>query len=208
MHMQTMFLCVPLRLGILAVASFCLLNSIIYCFTPGGWENGFRQFVGGYSLGSKVAVGVMQVTGVLFCLLGVLGTWYVKSNYVFSFNVWQFARLAVWIYVYVVDIPLIVRCEDWVNNIKGSTAKFGWNQTMYDIAMNGECSSERTSFFVASILTLLFFMYTVLATSRYQEHMDRVPKHLLRVPKDLSSGAFYAHSMGERKAVQGYDAAV
>eukprot|EP00913_Durusdinium_trenchii_P031432 g29427.t1 len=35
------------------------------------------------------------------------------------------------------------------------------------------------------------------------EFTGRLPKHLLRMPKDLTSGAFYSHSLGERSVLQG-----
>lgn len=202
-YVQTMFMCVPLRLGVLISAAFTFLTSLLYLCDKTLWEYVFRHFTGGYALASRVAIGAIEVTGVLFGLLGVLGTWYQKRDYVVTFNMWQFVRLAAWIFMYVVDIPLMAHCEDWVNDVKYMTQVHGWNQLMYEIALNGNCEGERVRFLVLSFLTLAVFMYLIWVTLRYQEFMGRVPKHLLRVPKDLSSGAFYAHSMGERAHLNG-----
>eukprot|EP00434_Breviolum_minutum_P030072 symbB.v1.2.026593.t1/scaffold2669.1/size73469/4 len=40
-------------------------------------------------------------------------------------------------------------------------------------------------------------------TTDYIEFTGRLPKHLLRMPKDLTSGAFYSHSLGERSVLNG-----
>mmetsp|Transcript_41451 Transcript_41451/g.119935 ORF Transcript_41451/g.119935 Transcript_41451/m.119935 type:complete len:233 (+) Transcript_41451:163-861(+) len=202
-YMQTMCLCIPLRLGILLSAAFTFVTSLLYLCDRSLWEYIFRHFTGGYALASRVVIGAIEVTGVLFGLLGVLGTWYQKRDYVVTFNMWQLVRLAAWIFMYYVDIPLMAHCEEWVNSVESVTQAHGWNQLMYDIAMGGTCAEERLAFLVLSFLTLAVFMYMVWATLRYQDFMGRIPKHLLRVPKDLSSGAFYAHSLGERAHLSG-----
>mmetsp|Transcript_96757 Transcript_96757/g.269003 ORF Transcript_96757/g.269003 Transcript_96757/m.269003 type:complete len:242 (+) Transcript_96757:175-900(+) len=202
-YMQTMCLCIPLRLGILISAIFTFITSVLYFCDRGLWEYIFRHFTGGYSFASCVAIGAIETTGVLFGLLGILGTWYQKRDYIITLNVWQFVRLASWIFMYTVDIPLIMHCEDWVNNVRSMTQVHGWNTLMYNIAMEGNCTDERVHFFVFSFLTLMAFTYVIWATLRYQDFMARLPKHLLRVPKDLSSGAFYAHSLGERAHLTG-----
>jgi len=200
---HTMCLCVPLRLGVLFVAAFTCLSSVFYCCDRAHWNYVFRHFTGGYQLGSQIAVGVMEVTGVPFGAMGALGAWYAKDDYIGAFNMWQMARILVWLFMYYMDIPLMRGCEAWVNNVQEMTEKHGWNSVMYNIAVGGHCPGERTRFFVFSFLTLIVFMYMVSATARYHNFMTSLPKHLLRIPKDLSSGAFYAHSAGERSFLNG-----
>uniref|UniRef100_A0A7S1WR90 Uncharacterized protein n=1 Tax=Alexandrium catenella TaxID=2925 RepID=A0A7S1WR90_ALECA len=202
-YVQTMCLCVPLRLGVLISAVLTFLTSLVYVANRQLWEYTFRHCMGGYASSSRVVIGAIEVTGLIVGLLGIVGTWYQKQDYIISFNLWQFARLGAMSFMYVVDIPLLTHCEDWVNDIKHMTEVHGWNQLMYDIAMAGGCDGERVRFLVLSFLTLAVFMYLTWVTLRYQEFMSCVPKHLLRVPKDLSSGAFYAHSLGERAHLSG-----
>lgn len=148
-------------------------------------------------------IGVIEFTGIVFGLVGMIGAWYQKRDQVIMFNVWQFVRLVAWTFMYSVDIPLITHCEDWVNNVEVMTKAHGWNALLYEVAMAGSCGNERLHFLLFSSLTFLTLAYICHATFRYQDFMARVPKHLLRVPKDLSSGAFYAHSMGERAHLNG-----
>lgn len=201
-HQQSICICLPLRLGIF-VAAFCTLFTSALYLLDGSWQQNMRHFTGGYSRSSRFFIGGIEITGTLFGVVGMLGTWYQKRDYVVTFNVWQFARLVAWGYMYYTDIPLVSRCEEWVNNVEAMTKQYGWNKILYKVAMAGDCSGERIRFFVLSFLTLLTFMYIVWATVRYQDFMGRTPKHLLRLPKDMTSGAFYAHSMGERSHLNG-----
>mmetsp|Transcript_48305 Transcript_48305/g.151865 ORF Transcript_48305/g.151865 Transcript_48305/m.151865 type:complete len:233 (+) Transcript_48305:127-825(+) len=203
MYLNTICVCIPLRLGILLFATLSFVASIIYCCNHTLYEYLFHHFTGGYAFSSRLAVGFIEVTGVVFSLLGMLGTWYQRRDYVISYNMWQFVRLADFAFMYFIDIPLLMHCEDWVDDVKDMAQVHGWNQVMFDIAMAGNCDDERVKFFVLSILTLLVFMYMTWAALRYQDFMGQQPKHLLRVPKDLSSGAFYAHSLGERAHLNG-----
>lgn len=201
---QTMFVCLPLRLGVLLSAIGTFLTSLLYMVNRSYWEYVFRHFTGGYALASRVAVGAVEVTGVPFALLGILGTWHSRSSYVLYYNGWQFLRLGAYAWMYYIDVPLLVRCEDWVNSVQRMTEQNGWNQLMYNVAMAGDCSNERTHFFAMSLLSVALLAYIVLATSRYLEFMNRVPKHLLNLQKEGgASGVFYAHSLGERSYLNG-----
>jgi len=181
--------------------TFC--TSLLYVMDKDFFETLFRHFTGGYALASKVCVGTIEVTGVWFGLMGILGCWYSRERYVVVFNMWQFVRLGCWLFMWWIDVPLMSNCEDWINNVKKMTADHGWNEVMYKTAMGARCSDERQHFFVLSTMTFLAFAYIVWVTTRYVDFMSRIPKHLLRAPKDLSSGAFYAHSMGERCYLNG-----
>lgn len=203
MFHQTAFVCLPLRLAVLLTAVLAFASSFVFIVAKVQWEGMFRHFVGGYSLASKVCVGAIQYTGIGFSYVGIMGCWYNKRQYVITFNYWQMARVVAWCLMYYVDLPLINNCEEFVNNVVGSTQQFGWNSLMYEFAMSGKCSNERDWFFACSILTLVYFLYCIAATARFAEHMDRVPKHLLRPPKDLASSALYSHSTGERNYMNG-----
>lgn len=200
---QTMCLCFPLRLGVLFAAALTFLSSVFYCLDRGHWNYVFRHLTGGYTLASQFVVGAAEVTGVPFGLLGILGAWYAKDDYIASFNLWQMFRILAWLVMYWFDIPTLRECDAWVNNVQQMTEQHGWNALMYQIAVAGNCPGERTRFFVFSFLTLVVFMYLVSATARYHTFMTSLPKHLLRIPKDLTSGAFYAHSAGERAYLNG-----
>jgi len=201
--MQTVCLCVPLRLGILIASCWQFITSLMYVLDKPLFEHLLRHFTGGYCLWSRIAIGAVEMSGVLFGLLGIIGTWCSKPSYIASLNLWQIFRLAAWLFMYYTDVPLIMRCEDWVNAIQTMTDQHGWNPIMYDTALAGKCVSERSSFLAMSSVTFIVFAYIVNATSRYQAMVDRSPKHVLRLPKDPASGIFYAHPTGERSYLNG-----
>jgi len=202
-RLETMCLCVPLRLGVLICAFGTFFSALLYILDRQYWEVEYRPYAGGFCLRSQLILGFVEYTGVLFGWLGVLGAWYVKKTYVAWFNYWQIARLGAWMFMYSVDVPLLQSCEMWVNDVQKMTQEHGWNPTMFQISLAATCPSTRMHFFVKSFLTLLFFMYIVWITAKYVEFIGAVPKHLLRVDKDLPPGAFYAHSHGERTALNG-----
>lgn len=192
-----------MRLGTLLTAFVALLSSFIYLCAKPAWYRGFRYFCGGYSNAAKLVNGVVQYSGLLFALVGILGAYYNRRDYLIYYNAWQCARIIGWILMYIFDVPLIMHCEEFVNNIAGMTTRFGWNDRMYNLAMAGDCNSERVAFFICSIIAIVYYLYCVMAANSYANLMGTVPKHLLRPPKDLPSGTFYAHSMGERSYMNG-----
>lgn len=204
-YARTMFGCMPLRLGVFFTAILTFMISLLYIFDRPLFQQLFQPCVGGYALSSSLAVGFMEASGVLFGLLGIFGAWDSKRQYILTYNLWQYARLATWAFMFYVDVPLLLQCEGWVDNVKRSVAERGWNQIMYDVAVHGGCPAERTRFFTLGTLTLIFFMYVLNSTGRYLDLLDRTPKHLDRNPKDLSSGIFYATPHGDRRTLDGLD---
>lgn len=203
MYMQTCCVCVPLRLGVMFNALLTFFVALVFVCNPGHWQYVFRHFAGGYTLQSQVLVGVVQITGLAAGLMGVLGIWYAKRQYVQGFLFWQVLRLAAWIWMFVIDVPLLEACEFWVNDIHRMTQEHGFNSLMYEIGMAGDCGYERQQFLILSILTLIVVVYSTWVTSRFTAFIDQTPKHLLRVPKDVASGAFYSQSTGERGYMNG-----
>ncbi|CAK0806961.1 unnamed protein product [Prorocentrum cordatum] len=156
----------------------------------------FRHMMGGYALASRLVVGVIEATGIITAVLGILGCWCAA-----------YLRCAGLLLVYVVDVPLMANCEGWVNSIDEMQKEHGWNALMYDLAIGGYCNSERTLFFMLTAITFALCLYVAACSRRYAEVMDQAPRHLLRVPKDLPSGAYYASSHGERVRLNGDAAA-
>jgi len=196
-HEDTMCSIMPLRLGIFLVACF----TTIWCFCLLAFK-GFAEtmiiFTGGYCLKSRMALTLIEATGVIFGLCGAMGAWNCKRIYVLTFNVWQVFRILVAAWVYFVDVPILDTCEYWVNDVDAMIAKYGWNDLMYKIAMRAVCSTERTRFWIGSGFSFLLLIYITWCTHRYVEEVGAVPRHLLRIPKDLTSGSWYAHPVGER----------
>lgn len=201
---RTMFGCMPLRLGILLTALWTFFTSLLFIGDRPLFDSLLRQCTGGYGFSSGLAISAVEGSGVLFGLIGIFGAWDTKRQYVLTYNTWQYARLAAWAYMFYIDVPLLLQCEGWVDNVKKASEQ-GWNEVMYNVAIHGGCPSERTRFFTMSTLTFIFFAYVMNSTTQYLEVLDRIPKHLNRVPKDLSSGIYYAKPLGDRSYLDGVD---
>lgn len=198
LHLDTMCLVMPLRLGIFLVATATVLVSIFALLFRTWFLEHTRQFQGGYQFKTRVMLGTVETVGILFGMCGILGAWYNRRAYVLWFNVWQVIRILCWVVMYYWDVPLLQNCEQWINDVDGQIAAHGWNDLMYDIAMAAQCPNERSQFWVWSILTFLFFLYLVWCTHRYVEEVEKLPKHLLKLPQEATSTAWYAHPTGER----------
>lgn len=187
----------PLRLGVFLVACFTVVWSLCIFAFPGLRET-FICFTGGFCMKSRLALNIICAAGIVFGLCGAVGAWNCKRTLVLTFNVWQVFRILVFAYVYYVDVPLLDTCEMWVNDVDGMIAKHGWNDLMYKIAMAAVCGTERNRFWICSGFSFLLLLYVTWKTHTYIEEVGAVPRHLLRIPKDLTSGAWYAHPTGEK----------
>jgi len=196
-HEDTMCSVMPLRLGVFLVACFTAIwSACLLLFS--GFAESMIYFTGGYCMKSRLALNIIEATGILFGICGAMGAWNCKRTYVMTFNVWQVFRILVFAMVYFVDVPILDTCEMWVNDVDGMIAKHGWNDLMYKIAMAAVCSTERTRFWICSGFSFLTLLYITWCTHRYVEAVGAVPRHLLRIPKDLTSGTWYAHPTGEK----------
>jgi len=200
---ETVFTCVPLRLGVFVMALICFSTSFFYAVDPDDFKYDFRRAVGGYDYRSKAVLGIAHWLGLFGAFAGILGCWWQRYRFVLAFAIWEAIRLGAWIYMYTKDIRILNDCENWVNDLDEMEKEYDWNQLMYDIAMDANCPTERTHFFFWSFLYLFLFMYMTYGTTRYLDVLGRVPKHLLRIDKERPSGAFYSSCSGERSALNG-----
>eukprot|EP00441_Pelagodinium_beii_P036477 CAMPEP_0197652778 /NCGR_PEP_ID=MMETSP1338-20131121/34657_1 /TAXON_ID=43686 ORGANISM="Pelagodinium beii, Strain RCC1491" /NCGR_SAMPLE_ID=MMETSP1338 /ASSEMBLY_ACC=CAM_ASM_000754 /LENGTH=230 /DNA_ID=CAMNT_0043227721 /DNA_START=102 /DNA_END=794 /DNA_ORIENTATION=+ len=200
---QTIYVCVPQRLGIFVSALIQTLISATYILDYKLFVHLYRQFVGGYGVGGRTFVLIGQLSGLFGGVMGVAGTWYGKRDYILSWYGWLYAQLFCYAFMYFFDVPLLLACENFESDLASSVDKYGYNQLMYQMALQGQCDSGRWNFYIKSGLAVLLIMYLISRTSRYLEYTGRLPKHLLRLPKDPTSGAFYSHSLGERSMLNG-----
>lgn len=197
-HMPVMCCCVPLRLGVFMNAFWTICTSVFSIFYRAVAQNEQVSLNGGYSVYSQTIVSVMLVCGCLWGALGVLGTWENKTSYIKIFNYFQMFRVLAWCAVTIVDVPLLMNCEEWITNIDKALKDQGWNPTMYKVAMGGNCISERVMFFAISFFCLMWFAYLLYEGKRYEDLLETEPRYLLRVPKGIPSGSFYAQGLNER----------
>lgn len=194
-------LCIPIRLGVFLNAAVTIASSIFMIFMKRRTEEYTRVFNGGYVLQSKVIIGFLELTGALWGVIGMIGTWQQKASYVRIYNYYQMTRCLCWAGMFYTDIPVLLKCELWQTDINQAMKEQGWNPTMYEIALSGNCVYERTLFLILSTSCFFFFIYLTYINQQLQDMLENEPKYLLRIPKDLPMGAFYTQSLGERSAL-------
>lgn len=196
---KTCCLCIPIRLGVLLVSICVVLATAYYLYNP--TTHPCRHWLGGYTSLTQLIVGLTQGSGLFFGLVGAVGAYRNKKDFVTAFLMWQLAVLASQIFVFYKDVVALMPCETWVNDIADMTQGGKWNQIMFDIAMSAKCPSERQDYFVLSTLFKLLFLYVVYFTSSYLDSLNSVPKHLLSIHKDPAPGVFYADSRAAPNAL-------
>lgn len=197
----TCCLCIPIRLGVFLNAAFTIITSTLLILSKRHTEHYMRLINGGYVLESKVIIGFLELTGALWGIIGMIGTWQQRAVYVRIYNYFQMVRVVSWSFMFYIDIPVLMKCEMWQTDINQALKEQGWNPTMYEIALGGNCVKERTLFFILSFSAFFFFIYLTYINTKLQEMLQNEPKYLLRIPKDLPMGAFYTQSLGERSAL-------
>lgn len=158
-----------------------------------------RIFGGGYVMISRVLIGFLELTGCVWGILGALGAWQCKEQYLRVYNTYQMARVLMWLGMYITDGPVLWHCELWMTDIKAAIEMQGYNPVMYKIALEGRCPQERFYFFFFSSVSLMFFIYLTRINQIYQEQLAEEPAYLLRVPKQNAGGAFCQESLGETR---------
>lgn len=169
----TCCVCVPYRLGVFinAVCTVAMSFSMVFMKNFDWFEVSVRQIYGGYTLYSKICVGALEVSGVIWGIIGISGAIRNSATQVGIFLMYQYVRVFVWLVVYCLDMPELWSCETWVNNIDAKL-KEGWNPTMYSVALNGRCFQERWVFGVFSLAALGFFVYLTYVNQKFYKKLQ------------------------------------
>jgi hypothetical protein len=161
-------------------------------------DDNLRMFTGGYSLQGRVCVDLIEISGMLWGVIGLIGALYLSASYVRIYFYYQMARLFAWLMMYATDVPLLWNCELWMADLKGAAQQYGWNDTMYNIAVHSRCEEERMLFTTFSTIALVCFIQFLMATQLLFSELEEEPRYLLRLPKNSPNGAFYAQSFASR----------
>lgn len=190
----TCCICVPYRLGVFLNAGATIFMSCMVLFGKNfpGFEASVRQIYGGYTLYSKICVGALEVSGIVWGIIGMSGAIRNSASQIFIFLMYQVVRVSLWLVVYCLDVPELWYCEDWTNNIS-KKLKEGWNPTMYTVALNGRCFQERIIFCVFSLLALCFFIYLTFVNYKFYKKLQHELTYKLDT-KNESVGMWYTRS--------------
>lgn len=79
-----------------------------------------------------------------------------------------------------------------MTNLQAAIHKYGWNEVIFNVALNNKCPEERSAFLTYSFPCFLFWCYCTSVTQQLLAEIETEPRHLL---KDVVSGAFYTRSL-------------
>lgn len=198
--------CIPLRTMIFFLAANNFTIACMLLFARTSVPEGDRVLSGGYSLQSKVLNDMVETSGIFFAPFGLVGAVALDKNHLETYNHWQFFRLATWCLSYFMDEPLLWHCELWRSDVQKATEMYGWNPTMYEIAINQRCTEEFLIFICLSIFSVLINMYNVSLVRRLIADVNDEPRYLLHMPMDTPSGAFFSYSYSQGKSYAPYAA--
>lgn len=197
---DAMCCCVPIRTAVFFNASFTVILSFLMITCKQWIEDEMRPLQGGYARSSRVLIEFIEVTGLCWGMLGVIGTVTMKSSYISTYLQYQIGRICATFYMYCTDVPLLWECEEWRTDLYGSIGKHGWNPVMYKIAMANRCYQERWQFIICSTLYLITLIYFASVNRRLQNGCEIEPKYKLNIPKMAPDGAFYSYGSGSTRA--------
>lgn len=198
----TVCCCFPIRSAVFVSALLTVIFALAMLGMRAVVEARLRVFTGGYELRSRVIVDLLEISGVLWGSVGMVGVLFLKTSYVRTFFYYQVFRLVGWGIMYMTDVPLLWNCELWNTDIKAATAQYGWNDLMFSIAVTNRCPQERTLFVTCSTIGFYVFLYFTMATQWLLNDLDDEPRYLLRVPQGTPDGAFYASSLASNYGIQ------
>merc|ERR1719387_888638 len=126
--------CIPIRLGVFLIAAFAVLTGVVSGFGKALGVDTSALF-GGYVLQSKVLITFLELSGLVWGFMGMLGAKQCSSGFTQVFLYYQYVRMASWIGIFYYDLPALWTCETWLTDINS----MDWNPRMYEVAMQGEC---------------------------------------------------------------------
>merc|ERR1719198_2078788 len=104
------------------------------------------------------------------------------------------------------DVPLLSDCNLWRTDLNAAIAKWGWNPTMYNVAMGNNCLQTQIDFVCSAVFTLVVYTYLISLTRRLIWDTEQTPKYLLAMPRDNPNGAFVKHNRTQGRAKPPYGA--
>jgi hypothetical protein len=146
-------------------------------------------------------IGLIEYLGCAFGVVGIVGAWRQRADFVGIFKYYQVFRVIAWFIMLCIDVPMMMECELWTQDIDRALHAHGWNPVMYRIALTGNCFSNRLVFFVASISAFVWFVYLAYVTHKYHTELEDEPRYLLKVPHMAVSGAFFCKPSNEWSAL-------
>merc|ERR1719181_2001777 len=193
--------CVPLRTAVFALSVVTSVNAFCAFFFPAMWAT-----KAGYSTPSRVVLGATQITGLFFGPVGCLGAYELNVSLLKSYNLYQFIRLGGLLFMLYNDASLLVDCNIWKTDLQKAIQEYGWNPSMYNVALGNQCLQAQFDFLFMAFWSLVVYTYLISLTRRLIWDTESTPRYLLSLPRDTPNGAFIRHDRTQGKTKPPYGA--
>lgn len=197
----TCCLCVPLRLGVFLNAVATVAWSAFTILFHEYLQETIRLFSGGHVMESRCIIGFIEYLGCIWGTVGIIGAWKQQASFIAIFKFYQVIRVIAWFGMLCTDVPLVMQCELWTQDIDRALHAHGWNPVMYNIAIRGNCWDHRVVFLLIATSAFFWFGYLAYVNHRYHMELEDEPRYLLKVPHMAPSGAFFSKPTNEWSAL-------
>mmetsp|Transcript_159455 Transcript_159455/g.487938 ORF Transcript_159455/g.487938 Transcript_159455/m.487938 type:complete len:217 (-) Transcript_159455:115-765(-) len=208
----TCLLCVPLRTGIVFIAAGTIAYSFLGLLVLATGDLRFQP--GGYSTHTARLQAAVASAGLVFGLMGLLGLYDGKPEWVRRMARFLEAKLAVSILVFVFDVVALMRCPSWASVPGSQTA----NMPLYMISSKGLCSTARLCYGIGFAIDFTANYYFAWVTRIYCSRLsasqsypinfkDTLENHSHMMPYDPVHGSPAQHLEGAAGADYGTSAA-
>lgn len=205
-EMDTACCCVPLRTAVFVISLFSTISAVMAFFFPRFVSDSDQRFSGGYAVQSRVIVGALQVLGLFFGPVGMLGAMDLNVNLLNTYNYFQIIRMCGMVFMFYTDVPLLTDCNIWRTDINEAIRRHGWNPAMYNVAMGNACLQVQMDFILGVCTSMVMYAYLISLTRRLIWDTEKTPRYLLSMPRPSPNGAFLSHSRTQGKAKPPYGA--
>lgn len=186
--------CIPIRLGVFLIAAFAVATGVLSVFGKALGVDTSALF-GGYVLQSKVLITFLELSGLGWGFLGMLGAKNCSAGFTQIFLYYQYVRMFSWIGIFYYDLPALWTCETWLTNI----ANMEWNPRMYNIAMEGQCYSSRLIFLIVACISMCLFGYFTHVNYTFFKMLEEGLEYNIESTKFQNSSAFVSQSLVEKR---------
>lgn len=194
--------CFPLRTAVALIGANIFIVAVALFFDRAGTEEYLRHWVGGYARKTRVVIGLLDSLGIVFGPLAIVGAVQLTGNYLRLVLGFQVVRLVAQFFALYIDVPLLWKCEMWGSDVKSAADMYGWNEVMFEIAVESRCPQERVSFLFYCIPSLLFSVYCVTVTQKLWAEIEDEPAYLFNTPLSATTGAFLTRSLASESLQQ------
>merc|ERR1712224_813444 len=151
-------------------------------------------------------IAAVEYLGCIGGAVGISGAWKQDARSVAIFKWYQVIRAIAWFGMLCMDVPLMMYCELWTQDIDRALHAHGWNPMMYEIAVTGSCWKHRLVFLTCSTSAFVWFAYLAYISHRYHHELEDEPRYLLQVPHMAPEGAFFMKPSNEWSALMAQNA--